>query len=588
MFFSRFTSEDYNQLFQYHNYYNTLKLHKYCNNVNKHGNHHTDQFKLVSKPPRFYNEFSALSNYLQIFQSNPKIVILRFQSAFTAMGQLTFNTFPIDGFLSYRDLATNTTHIKLIQYQSVFFHGHILECPVSNNEKETEYLQKTINVTNEIKQLCSHYMKHFNKYLVSPITIEYVEISECNFSNHYLPKNKNFLMSFNTSYTYKSFLNAILNKTLTGLIVVKNLKIRKINQNPIFGFIIQKIEYGLKNLSPYTQEQINKCHTTSRVISVHENKDFMVMSTEYFNFLHQTFGFENPPDIYHGLFFQLDDYLRSSIENKLMLRKELKNLIKVEKNLELKQTYEVKAELIKLMLNSCYGYTLCNISSQKFKQYENRRKVPKKSSKIKSCLEMEKKVFLVEIVKKFEESFPTLLGHVGCYILFNSKVILLKRLNFLLKFLNPKFAQLLYMDTDSAHFLVKHKILEYNVSPHLQPFFKKQFDKHFESGSKMSGVWVEEGFYECGEYLAEKCYRLFNKSDTNYLTHMKGLNTHFQKEYHEKNIDPKKAPFLAYNIFFKSPDFLIFKTHMSKNIFSNYVPNKRYFVSSNGSLPLKF
>ena len=84
---------------------------------------------------------------------------------------------------------------------------------------------------------------------------------------------------------------------------------------------------------------------------------------------------------------------------------------------------------------------------------------------------MEKNIFLVEIAKKNEESFPTLLGHVGCYILFNSKIILLKRLYFLLKFLNPKLAQLLYMDTDSAHFLVKHKILQENVSHNLKPFF---------------------------------------------------------------------------------------------------------------------
>ncbi len=81
--------------------------------------------------------------------------------------------------------------------------------------------------------------------------------------------------------------------------------------------------------------------------------------------------------------------------------------------------------------------------------------------------------------------------------------------------------------------------------------------------SKVSGIWVEEGFNECGEYLAKKCYRLYNKSDNKYLTHMKGLNATFQKEYHESNIDPKKFPFLAYNIFFKSPDFLIFKTHMT-------------------------
>ena len=40
------------------------------------------------------------------------------------------------------------------------------------------------------------------------------------------------------------------------------------------------------------------------------------------------------------------------------------------------------------------------------------------------------------------------------------------------------------------------------------------------------------------------------------------MNATFQKEYHESNIDPKKFPFLAYNLFFKSPDFLIFKAHM--------------------------
>jgi hypothetical protein len=68
---------------------------------------------------------------------------------------------------------------------------------------------------------------------------------------------------------------------------------------------------------------------------------------------------------------------------------------------------------------------------------------------------------------------------------------------------------------------------------------------------------------------------------------MKGLNTFFQKEFHHANIDPKKTAFLSYNIFFKTADFLIFKTNMSKNIFDNYIPNKRYFVCSTGSLPLK-
>jgi hypothetical protein len=144
------------------------------------------------------------------------------------------------------------------------------------------------------------------------------------------------------------------------------------------------------------------------------------------------------------------------------------------------------------------------------------------------------------------------------------------------------------MDTDSAHFLVKHKKFEENVDLCLRSKFLELYNKHFESGDKISGIWVEEGFFDTGEYLGEKSYRLYNESDRNvYITHMKGLNTYFQNKYHTNDIDSLKFPYLSYNNFFKSPDFLIFKTHMSKNLFTNYVPNKRYFVSATGSLPLK-
>ena len=396
--------------------------------------------------------------------------------------------------------------------------------------------------------------------------------------------------SFEKTYTPERLLTAIEKKQLTGLLVVKNLQIKKNNQNPIFGFIIQKCEYDLNVLSQYTTEQLNNFNSSKRVISVHKNKNFMVISTEYFNWLKKTFGFEQEPKIYHALFFQLDDYLRTSILTKLKERSDLKALIKNEKNIKKRQNYEIKAELIKLMLNSCYGFTLCNISSNKFKTFENRLNFPltlEKRKNIKSVVQFNTNIFLIEKTKHYSESFPTLLGHVGCYILFNSKIILLKRLYFLLKFLDPRLSQLLYMDTDSAHFLVKHKKLEENVNLNIRFMFQTLFNKHFETGSKISGIWVEEGFYENAEYIGEKCYRLYNLTNANYLTHMKGLNAHFQKEYHLENIDRTKLPFLAYNQFFKTPDFLIFKTHMSKNLFANYVPNKRYFISATGSLPLK-
>jgi DNA polymerase elongation subunit (family B) len=62
----------------------------------------------------------------------------------------------------------------------------------------------------------------------------------------------------------------------------------------------------------------------------------------------------------------MEPYLKNHIELKLKARKDLKELIKHEKHPETKQNHEIKAELIKLMLNSCYGFTLCNLTSSKF------------------------------------------------------------------------------------------------------------------------------------------------------------------------------------------------------------------------------
>jgi hypothetical protein len=582
LFFTRFTKQDHESLSE--KFYNTLNINLYCNNVRLLNDTHSDVFRLVSKPPRFQNEFYALLHYVS--QLPQDIKILRFQSNFTALGQLTFVTFPIDGFLSYLNLSDNKIYIKIIQYHSVFFHGHKSTCYIVNSSTELEAFKKTQVVKDEIIKYINHYLCHFQSFLV-PIHFEYVELFDCDFKNHKVPNRKNFMVPYKSLYTYDTFLQAIYRKSLTGLLVVRNLEIKKNNQNPIFGFVIQRVEYDTTKLSPYTQNLLTRSNKARRVVSLHKSKEFIVISTEYFNWLNEHFGFENPPDIFHALIFQTDNYLESILKIKLNERKELKTLIKFESNPEIKQKFEIKAELIKLMLNSCYGYTLCNLSSQKFKQIENRRQFPKNLKNIRSCYKFQDNIFICEFKKKSQEPFQTLLGHVGCYILFNSKIILLKRLYYLLKYLNPKLAQLLYMDTDSAHFLMKHPQFIDNVDPNLQQEFNQQFNTHFDSGNKISGIWVEEGFFTNAEYLGEKCYRLYNDNNDTVITHMKGLNKHFQTQFHQQNIDPKKLSHIAFNRFFKTPDFIIFKTHMSKNIFTNFIPNKRYFICASGSLPLK-
>ncbi len=153
----------------------------------------------------------------------------------------------------------------------------------------------------------------------------------------------------------------------------------------------------------------------------------MVISTDYFIWLHNKFGFEKPPDIYHALLFQQAHYLRQHINFKLEVRNQLKKEIKNEKNLERKQILEIKVELIKLMLNSCYGFTLCNLTSSKFKTFKNLKNRPKmknQKNKIQSCVQLSENVFLAEYkTSQIQNPFETMLGHVGCSILFHSKII---------------------------------------------------------------------------------------------------------------------------------------------------------------------
>ena len=301
LFYTRFTQEDDQKLYSSGvDYWKTLHLNKYCSHVQNSKNPKSDTFKLISKPAPFYNEYYALNNYLESFKNQKNIKILRFQSSFTALGQFKINRLPVDGFLSYLDLNTNIIYIKIIQYQSVFFHGHRESCYLKNDPINATKFNATLKVKKKITAFMQHFSNYFKDFL-NPVDFQFVEIWDCDFPDHRIPKTGgDFSIPYKKTYNPDQFLEAIEQKKLTGLLVVKNLEIKKINQNPIFGFIIQKVKYGLQNLSPYTQEQMNFFNTSKRVISVHKSKSFMVISTEYFNWLGKTFGFEKEPEIYHA------------------------------------------------------------------------------------------------------------------------------------------------------------------------------------------------------------------------------------------------------------------------------------------------
>jgi len=578
LIYTRFTQADARNVL---NNPSMLNLKSFCAEVQTSGNFKTDYFKLINRPPIFFNEFNAINNYLSCLPKD--IAIVRFQSNFTALGQLYFVQYPVDGFLSYT--RNNILNIKLIQYNSVYRHGHIGGCSITNTPDQIILAERTDLVKTSITDLYIHLLSHFN---LKHVEFEYVVLSECQFENHQIPKQTEYICHFRKKYNYKTFLQSILDKTLTGFVVVRNLELK--SKNPIMGFLIQKAQYGLKKLSPYTATLLKHFNYTERVVSVNKSADFMIISTHYLLWLMKTFGFESTPDIYHGVFFQYKYYLKGPIERKLQIRSDLKEKIKTETNITAKQNLEVRSELIKLMLNSCYGFTLCNLSSSKFKCFKNAQTLPKHkkySDKIKSSTQLAPNVYLNEFFNPLKEMYNTTLGHVGSNILFFSKIILLKRLYFVLKYLNPCKSMLLYMDTDSAHILLHHSKLHENVDDHLREDFLDSYKKHFEEGHKVSGIWVAEGFFTSAHYIGEKSYVLSNPSTEKTVTHMKGLNRNFQERFVKENINTALFPHINFNIFQKTHDFIIYKSHMSKDLFTNYLPCKRYFVHASGSLPLK-
>jgi len=90
------------------------------------------------------------------------LIIIRFQSNFTALGQFYFSHYPVDGFLVFKEpLEPNKLYIKIIQYNSAFRHGHSSICQTINNAEQKILQEKTIKVKHCIQNLAVNYKKNF-------------------------------------------------------------------------------------------------------------------------------------------------------------------------------------------------------------------------------------------------------------------------------------------------------------------------------------------------------------------------------------------------------------------------------------------
>ena len=122
-------------------------------------------------------------------------------------------------------------------------------------------------------------------------------------------------------------------------------------------------------------------------------------------------------------------------------------------------------------------------------------------------------------------------------ILSNSKTIILGHVNFLLECLDPRLAQLCYMDTDSCIFSFTHPSLEDNLLPEKKERWAEENIIADETGeNSCHGKLKLEGTFRVGLFKALKIYRLFTtsqfqeeqKSQSCY-TRCKGVNRNIAK-----------------------------------------------------------
>lgn len=125
---------------------------------------------------------------------------------------------------------------------------------------------------------------------------------------------------------------------------------------------------------------------------------------------------------------------------------------------------QIQSSLIKLLVNSVYGYTILDEASNKYKMYsiittKHFRKKTNKSRYAPLGYITEDKFCTVQHINKSSLKVKRILPEIGSLILQSSKIILLKAIYFIFSHACPTKCMFLYSDTDSIHIaLSEHSI----------------------------------------------------------------------------------------------------------------------------------
>ena len=220
-------------------------------------------------------------------------------------------------------------------------------------------------------------------------------------------------------------------------------------------------------------------------------------------------------EILHYVHYENRDYAYEFIYSLLQMRHDINQKFKLTGEKDTLGSYNLK-----LLANAMYGFTMMempNYFKYTYALEENLRhhhKIDQSKINLLSVVKAKKSgkpSFLYQLKYKLTDSLISNTLQVGATILGNSRVIFYDHIYKLLSFLDPRKAELCYMDTDSVFFFVSHDELDKCVKEDQIHDFKVECEKMFvdpNSPHSQASKLKMEGYYQSAFFKCVKNYIL--------------------------------------------------------------------------------
>ena len=580
------------------------------------------RFKRVNKSILMTQEYLGLMYYLRhtlLPKLEPNEKVIHIQSGWTIGGQINFAPFAnVD--LIILTKSSQWINYYVINFDGAVYHGgHQYFCKYYDTNafvytSQATNAEKTHRRESFLNQVL--YMSPDSELQIRVIckVINSCELNMCNSStiskystddrspNPYawllrnFPNDIKYFTNRSKSISHKDFVTHILNGTLKGFLVISKLEIDECDQNPVFGFCVQKSPLKAKWI-----EHIKKSHPDFNldnnpiVIGMNYFMKPVVLHTSYFLFLYNNFKVKRTFKILHFLEFHHSSYLNKIISQSVAKRAKIKNIISsVIKNdydeydkEERLAVLEAHSALLKLKNNGLYGYTMMKsdgYSQQSFVEIKSVRNLNRRKSRTLNMFPINERIMSTTSAPHNIYNINSLTS-IGSAILFVSKKIFFNCILFLLYCLDYQLAEMIYWDTDSIMIACVYPTLEENILNEKQKFFNLNKAKYIyiNNTSPDCGILVFENISKSIIIFGEKIYQ--KTTENSEINRAKAIPGQILNQISDDffTTKPNKISFVSMRADMKG------NMGISQNLISfinSYIPRKREF-RNNHSVPFQ-